>query len=926
MTGKPTDKPKLYRYEKIRTALLEDMRSFLGRDYGSLEGVSGDRLYDALKQAAMSLSLVSAQEAKSKTSYDGKREVVRLDDPPAWISQDGGRPCRPYPSPMPDWMCWLEALGLVESRPENINYRDNRLTQRCRLLFDDWKPKFAEFTIERKAQPIWAPHHVFLSARTGSRRNNGPGSLELRAAATDGWIKPQLVLPPMTTDGLHGAKAAEAEPGRVATLWVSGAMEPQIEFEAGEKERWVFSIQGPVVSLPIHLEILQDDGTKQDLNTDQDLPDFMPRWVALTWTTRISEQGTITYRSLFSLRSLLAGSGVEAGRTAWQDRAPIAGRVTLDVGASATALAWAKYPGGALPEPLFEADSADDEGGAGHQERIPSGWIRLLGPEHLAGHWGCGPWLEARDGCIPSRVVFPTEGKAAAFVRAFMRNPGSDATAALLQEAWLPQRVASDSDEERELLEGYRPAVFERFKSPELVMWSRDSIRTNSKSPLKKLRRVDVAHAMLAAFCHRLVGAMCAWHARPYPRTTVSPRLERLDFVCLYPELEWKTDEESVSYASRLRPLFEEGGVVRRLLERHWGTVRAYFRQELAAASKVARGRVDAAPGAPRFLLFVDMGGLTYEIQVMKLWARPGGSDLIQPLTRMTYRLGGEILIRAAAFALASLHGTTRGGSIYDRVQELERELRAQIVERDRFDIGIVSREDVSSVFRDIISDWHLGLAAYQMASSMSLTSPATPMEYGDCEYGAFLSGNAWKLGRLEIPVKDRHEATERFVRERPRGVLAPRPDRRFRSPDMLSKVYLCKESGAESIGPIVQDISEILGFDSQLMYTGSRNQWRAGWDTVEEEPYAVSMTPQSLGPFKGRPWRDLTPGDVLEKDFPSPRSWGLPGAWIHSTNRTATIAFSLGRSPLLDWVNESAPFLIARDMYFKFEALRTLP
>src|SRR5205823_7431607 len=150
-----------------------------------------------------------------------------------------------------------------------------------------------------------------------------------------------------------------------------------------------------------------------------------------------------------------------------------------------------------------------------------SGFRRLAGDPSTAHRFGCAEELLAPAGHLPTALA---AGSAEALALLFA--PDADDRAAL--QLWLPQAG-----------EGDPPVVADRFKSPELLLWS------DWLTGLPQLDARLVSRKLLESYGRLLGRALAAAHATPLVVAEGGrwalrwPQLEKAQAVLTYPQCAW---------------------------------------------------------------------------------------------------------------------------------------------------------------------------------------------------------------------------------------------------------------------------------------------------------------------------------------------------------------------------------------------------
>jgi hypothetical protein len=542
------------------------------------------------------------------------------------------------------------------------------------------------------------------------------------------------------------------------------------------------------------------------------------------------------------------GAAPEASSRGQIAAAPVTIRLAVDLGSTSTMV---------VEEDCALAGSV---GGKLLQDpHPPSGFRRLAGSAQSASRFGCAEELLAPDGHLPTALA---AGSAEAVAAVLRGDPDA------VHQLWLPQ-----GPEE--------PLRADRFKSPDLVLMADWLAQLPGEwDPAHVSRR------LLETYGHLLGRALAAAHGAPLVTPEGGrwslhwPRLQQVDAVLTHPECAWRAiggEPFRDVYAGVLRELCKG-------LAAAWPSATQRLVADPAAARKASERASD--PARPRHPVdaFVDFGGLTVQIGV-RLPRAQGRPELFIKGSSMTYLLGGERLIDAAAYASAD--------GERDGYRSTARRWRTLISNGGQLEAG----SEAGAAGKAIL-DTVLALVRRQLDGTLRRAAPGLSTLRG-AGVRLYLLGEGWKLAALDVPDQDRETET---LRRLSRELHWPGLDVELLR---LDKRRLCQ--GALRAGPTPQDDDGSVELQGMDVFAGPTPQrWFAAVD--------ASAGPAEIAPQEGDPWWQAFAADAagngsllrVEQWFRAgepPFRSGLAGG---------KLSFDPRRSLLKQWVDLSGPSLVA--------------
>jgi hypothetical protein len=554
-----------------------------------------------------------------------------------------------------------------------------------------------------------------------------------------------------------------------------------------------------------------------------------PRWAVLRVLEGREPQ------ALWDLRVLLDEPGeIVAGPAG-------AMRLGVDIGSTATV--------------VVEEDSAvaGSVGAKLLRSARSSGFRRLAGDPLTAHQVGCAEQLLAPGGQLPTALV-------ASGPEALLR--AGDA-----ERFWLPQAPPADAPATEAGL------LVDRFKSPELLLLS------DWLGELPDLDRAQMSRSLLRTYAYLLGRTLAAAHGAPLitpegGRWTLRlPRLGAAEATLTYPQCAF--DAAGSEPFSRV---FDEVG---RELCRGLGAAWASASHRMVADPTAARAARSEDARRP-LEVFADFGGLTLQITVRVPHAPVRPAPFI-PGSSMSYLLGGERLIDAAAFA--------ESGAERESYRALARRFRALIA-------GGGHLEEREPATGEAILETVLALVRRQLEGTLRRAVPDSTTLRG-AGVRLYLLGDGWKLISLDVPEDARERETVRRIEER----LTSRPllPGALLQLERMDKRRVCEGAlRTHAASEISEDAVELQGVDVASA-EGLRQRWFGLAGSLEEP----DLSPSPHDPW----WREFAGEDPsllrMEQWFsaPAPFQTRLSGG---------NLAFDARRSFLKQWLDLSGPSLVA--------------
>jgi hypothetical protein len=601
---------------------------------------------------------------------------------------------------------------------------------------------------------------------------------------------------------------------------------------------------------------------RDERSDSPDWPAGWPRWAVLRLLEGREPQALWHLPSLWRA---CAGEAPEAAPAASASPVPGTMRLAVDIGSTSTV--------------VVEEDSATSGPvGAkllpqGAPRPSPSGFRRLAGDPQAAHRFGCGEQLLAPGAQLPTALAAPST-RALADVLA--GAPDS------VEQLWLPQAPRGEGE--------LAPVLVDRFKSPELLLLS-DWL---AELPAPFTDRTEVSRRLLEAYAYHLGRALAASHSAPLVTPEGGrwmlhrPDLSSAEVVLTYPDCAFDRAGRHPFSA-----VFE--GVGEKLcsgLGSGWATASHRLVADPAAA-RAGRGRNGDRRQPTE--VFVDFGGLTLQITI-RLPAAAGRPAPFIPGSSMTYLLGGERLIDAAAFASADREAPSAVREAYRATARRWRSLIAS---------GGALREAEASRHRGVgaaLLGTVLALVRRQLEGTLRRAAPDLTRLRG-AGVRLHLLGEGWKLLALDADDERREtEAMRRIESHLAREPLSEAPLQLQR----MTKRRVCE--GALRVRASGEEPSPALELQGVDVSSG---------DDVSQRWFGVAgagAAPEpDLLPHRDDPWwREFAEGSGsllrVEQWFS-----GRPDASPFQTRLSGgNLSFDGRRSVLKQWVDVSGPSLVA--------------
>ncbi len=585
-------------------------------------------------------------------------------------------------------------------------------------------------------------------------------------------------------------------------------------------------------------------------------PAGWPRWAALRALEGREPQALWDLSALWRAR---LGPSPEAAAGAALAGAPVTMRLALDIGSTATV--------------VVEEDSAAAGSvgakllGPSRARGAPSGFRRLAGDALTAHEYGCSEHLLAPGGQLPTALAAAGPAALAQLVET-----------GAAEQVWLPQ-----APPEPGAAEPNAHLRADRIKSPELLLLS-DWLADLPGHP----DPADVSRRLLQTYGYLVGRALAAAHGAPLVTHEGGrwalrwPHLGSAEAVLTYPQCAWS----NASAEPFSRVLDGVGREVCRGLLAAWPAASHRMVPDPAAA-EAAR---DSRDGRHPIEAFVDFGGLTLQITVRV--PRPAGRPApFIPGSSMSYLLGGERLIDAAAFAAAGLDAS---GRLRETFRATARRWRMLIAGGGRLE-----ESEPAAAFREVILETVFALVRRQLQGTLRRAAPDLTALRG-AGVRLYLLGEGWKLVALDVPDERREEETLRRVNER----LARDPLGLPVQLQRMDKRRLCEGAlRVRSAGEAADEAVELQGVDAAAG-EGLRQRWFS-------VPDAGELPDAELAPHAEDPWwRSFADGDG---SLLRVAQWfGGEASPFESRLAGGKIAFDPRRSLLKQWLDVSGPSLVA--------------
>jgi len=641
-----------------------------------------------------------------------------------------------------------------------------------------------------------------------------------------------------------GARRA-AGPDVPVPLWLGGPASPVAPAAGVDGERSVTWVM-----------------PRDEHGSDPAWPKGWQRWAVLRLAEGREPQALLHLPTVWGAS---AGDAPEASVTATPSPSPGTMRLAVDIGSTSTV--------------VVEEDSAASGpiGGKllpqGASRPSPSGFRRLAGDPATAHLVGCGERLLAPGAQLPTALAAPSVRALAAAL-----TPTREA----LEQLWLPQAPPDGGE--------LAPVLVDRFKSPELLLLS--DWLSGLPAPAPDLG--EVSRTLLEAYAYQLGRTLAAAHAAPLVTpeggrwTLHRPQLSSAEAVLTYPDCAFDSAARHPFSA-----VFDAAG---RELCRGLGSAWANVAHRLVpdpAAARAGRGRT--RDSRHPIEAFVDFGGLTLQV-TMRLPEADGRAPPFIPGSSMTYLLGGERLIDAAAFASADRDAPD---GLRDAYRANARRWRTLIASGGalREAEGARHRHVAGELLRTV-----LDLLRRQLEGTLRRAAPDRTALRG-AGVRLHLLGEGWKLLALDVPDEQRETEALRRIEERlAQEPLIPAPLQLQR----MTKRRVCEgalrvRAGSEPPEPAL----ELQGID-----VGAGDGVRQRWFGIAGAD--ATLDPDVLPHRDDAWWREFAGGSEsllrMEQWFSgrpdaSPFSTGLSGG---------NLAFDARRSVLKQWLDVSGPSLLA--------------
>ncbi len=786
------------------------------------------------------LSLEGEPQLQARTAVQGSLRAEATTVGCTFELLSPARAAVPLQVPMPSWCAWLVARGVLhwESEPA-LDATKSRLQQRFTLaVLRGGRPQRFAFDFSgafaRGARP-----ELFIALAPGCLSNDWKGPVCVRVA-----LAPERrfsIGPPAHPDG------ATVLEGQGTLTWVispEAQKLPAALGPAGDGKSW---------------------------------PAAFPEWLTVRAETR---RGQAPPTALFWLPALWHRRFQRKPEAGGRDpRIPGGARLSLgiDIGSRTTGVTARADGGSELSQQL---DLPSDL-------PLPSGFALLSGEARSAHRHGCGESLELRDGYLPTALQI---GSPAA-LRALLRAPEDDEA---VFQAWLPQVPPG-------LPQG--DAVVPRlelFKSPELLHHAEALPDLLAASELAATRPdlapAQASFALMHAYGRLLGHAVAALHASPgsdphAPARAAWPDLQEVSVAMAFPKLRWP--EHGASGPKTYAELYQAVG------ERLCSALRfAWARVEgprLVADPDAAKAMSPAAPAEhERIQVVADFGGLTLQISC-ELLAQPGRPAPLIAGSTMTYVLGGERWLEAAAFALAGQKPDVR--SAYAGELRGLRNLVGNDAPLDPRRAGAIGSALLAKVSALISRQVHGTLTrAAQHAAGFRGASAHV-----------LLLGDGWKLFALDRPSAEREAALRAGIVAEARGWLRAAEVSEVRV-ERRTKQDLCK--GAITAGATSGLAPPLVPL--HLVPTSGQEplSWFASPDPDGDGRAAIDTSDLW--------WADELKGPSGPAALCTPSQWLTAAGGSRFANRLRGTETSYeARQPLLEqFLRTSGPSLIALHIY----------
>jgi len=591
-----------------------------------------------------------------------------------------------------------------------------------------------------------------------------------------------------------------------------------------------------------------------------------PRWVVLRAQEGREPQALFDLDALWHARMATLPEG---GRPLPSGGAPVSLRLAVDIGSTSTV--------------VVEEDTASS-GSLGSKllrEPVeiasPPSSFRLLAGDPATAHLhGCGERLLAPGGQLPTALM-------AANAQALDQLLRGEVSA---DQLWLPQAGPEAPG---------GGICADRFKSPELLLLSDWMAAVPDADPAEASRRLLHAYGLL------LGRALAAAHATPLVApeggrwTLRAPRLGSVEAVITYPPCPWRT-----AGAEPFSAVFDGvGAELCRGLRATWDGATHRLVADPAAAKAA---RATSAEERHPVEAFADFGGLTLQMTV-RLPPAEGRPPPFIAGSSMSYLLGGERLIDAAAFAVSATPGF--GYTIRKRTYGVPetREAFSKTARRWRHLIAAggqleAAERGAAEAARDAILGTVLALVRRQLEGTLRRAAPDRSGFRG-AGLRLYLLGEGWKLVALDVPNPMREEEALRRIE----ASLAREPLLRELPVQLqrMDKRRLC-EGALRAAAAVDDDLTpELQGVDARGPQDVSQR-----WFGVPDRAEA------GLSPHPADPWWDSFSAGAGAGSLLRVEQWFTAEAPFRDRLSGGRLAFEPGRSLLKQWVDLAGPSLVA--------------
>lgn len=550
-------------------------------------------------------------------------------------------------------------------------------------------------------------------------------------------------------------------------------------------------------------------------------------WVEVRYRTRNDDDsGTLGY---YDLRGgwvqhpemLPASEQPKVGGAPWRKQmGSIDLGITVDFGATTSCITEHEQHRQGVTGPLGTSYSMHHGPERPAGWRLRSGWLQLGGPKQFAHRAGCGEWLALQSGYLPTRLVFPSES---ALNRSLEpQEPNLDAT---LQTCWLPQSDQGRLDSTERT--GAGPRTVGWFKAPSLLEVERPGATREVR---------ELASERWSQAWFRLLGStLAAGYASQGAPMLPWPHMGLSRTVLTYPDCMWSepgsdSDRKMNSLIQSHHRSLREG------LEAAWPTNPQfmYHVSESVAASR----KLNPTTPCP-IQIFADLGGFTLDL-LIKIRDLGRGNRPQVSATTMSYRIGGEVFLRAWA-----LHETVRNRQDSASYRNLIKETRRKSIESEETHTDHLR-------FAELLPETFGQLLRCHLEAALRLadTRSRWPNPYVQQDASIVLTGQGWLLSGLGVQREDDRRSA---ALENLKGVWQQLKDLvHINAPDAvqyLTKADLCigaweavmaDQDNARESPPFIRGANVRLGG-----HNAPRRPW---WSTVRSEATKPQYRDKSAG------------------------------------------------------------------------------